>query len=376
MDDPRGWRRGFPVGAASRAALLPGRAVQDPPRLGGPTSRGFTLVELLVVIAIIGILVALLLPAIQAAREAARRAQCQNRIRQIAIACLNFHDTKKSFPAATIMYPYTKHPSGAPGYRTYWGYLVQVLPFMEEQALIDAIDLNLHWDLEPNRKLLYETQVPFLRCPSQSDQEITFTDPPGETGRDELTALRTHYMAVMGAKVDCPTPKAAPYPDNTYTMVGGKGDCGSGGGVAANGVINNIKSGGQIHPSNIKMKDVTDGSTHTFMIGEISWLVGPQRVWAIGSATNPQNDTPYSYNYSAKNVMSALNYAYRADTNVNQTPCTPCENNDLSFGSLHPGGTHFAMCDGSVQFIREEIPIATLRAMASRKSEEVLQDGL
>jgi prepilin-type N-terminal cleavage/methylation domain-containing protein/prepilin-type processing-associated H-X9-DG protein len=332
--------------------------------------RGFTLVELLVVIAIIGILVALLLPAIQAAREAARRAQCQNRIRQIAIACLNHHDTKKCFPAATIMYPF---PSKGEGYRTYWGYLVQVLPYMEEQALIDAIDLNVHWNIEPNRSLLYSTQVPFLRCPSQSEEELTFTDPPGGKDSNELTALRTHYMAVMGAKVDCPTPKT-PYPDNTYTMVGGKGDCGSGG-VASNGVINNVKTAGQYHPSKIKMKDVTDGSTHTFMIGEISWLVGTQRLWAIGSATDPQNDTPYSFVYSAKNVMSPLNFAYRAPTPIYTNPCTPCENNDLSFGSLHAGGAHFAMCDGSVQFIREEIPIGTLRAMASRKSEEVVQDA-
>jgi prepilin-type N-terminal cleavage/methylation domain-containing protein/prepilin-type processing-associated H-X9-DG protein len=373
MGDTLSWRRQFnPVGATGRAAQLRWRAAQSPPRLVGPASKAFTLVELLVVIAIIGILVALLLPAIQAAREAARRAQCQNRIRQIAIACLNHHDTKKCFPAATIMYPY---PSKGDGYRTYWGYLVQVLPFMEEQALIDRIDLKRHWQDEPNLTLLYETQVPFLRCPSQSDQEVTFTDPPGSGGRTELSNLRAHYMAVMGAKVKCPTPKTDPYPDNTYTMVGGSGDCGSGG-VAANGVINNVKTSGQFHPSKIKMKDVTDGSSHTFMIGEISWMVGPQRIWAIGSATAPQNDTPYSFNYSAKNVMSALNFAYRADVDAGQQPCTPCENNDLSFGSLHPGGAHFALCDGSVQFIREEIPIQTLRALASRKSEEVVVDAL
>jgi prepilin-type processing-associated H-X9-DG protein len=324
-----------------------------------------------VVIAIIGILVALLLPAIQAAREAARRAQCQNRIRQIAIACLNHHDTKKVFPAATIMFPY---PSKGEFYRTYWGYLVQVLPYMEEQALIDAIDLNVHWSAEPNRTLLYDTQVPFLRCPTQSDQETTFTDPPGGQNREELTALRTHYMAVMGAKTKCPTPPASDgWPYRSYTM---SPDCGAGGGIATNGVINNIKRGSQYQASTIKIKDVTDGSTHTAMIGEISWLVGPQRLWAIGSATDPQNDTPYSYNYSAKNVMSALNFAYRADTTANQPPCTPCENNDLSFGSMHAGGAHFAMCDGSVQFIREEIPIETLRALASRKSEEVTQDAL
>src|ERR671912_67387 len=110
--------------------------------------RAFTLVELLVVIAIIGILLALLLPAVQAAREAARRAQCLNRLKQIGLATLNHHDTKKYFPAATNMYPYTSKGSG---FRTYWGYLTQVLPYMEEQALIDQIDLEKHWQDEPNK---------------------------------------------------------------------------------------------------------------------------------------------------------------------------------------------------------------------------------
>ena len=73
--------------------------------------------------------------------------------------------------------------------------------------------------------------------------------------------------------------------------------------------------------------------------------------------------------------MSPLNFAYRAPTELHQNACTPCENNDLSFGSLHPGGAHFAMCDGSVQFVSENIPIEILRALASRKSSDSVQDA-
>src|SRR5687768_14616271 len=94
------------------------------------SSRAFTLVELLVVIAIIGILVALLLPAIQAAREAARRTQCQNRVKQLTLACLNYHDTTKHFPSATDITP---KGAAAPN-AFYWSYLVQILPFIEETA--------------------------------------------------------------------------------------------------------------------------------------------------------------------------------------------------------------------------------------------------
>ena len=118
------------------------------------------------------------------------------------------------------------------------------------------------------------------------------------------------------------------------------------------------------------MKDVTDGSTYTFMIGEISWRVGPQRVWAVGSASRT---VPENYNYTAKNIAWPLNTAFRADADAGEPP-SGFENNDLSFGSLHPGGTHFALCDGSVQFIREEVDFAgVLRPMASRKSGESVQ---
>jgi prepilin-type processing-associated H-X9-DG protein len=109
---------------------------------------------------------------------------------------------------------------------------------------------------------------------------------------------------------------------------------------------------------------VTDGSSHTFMIGEISWFVGPQRIWAVGSASET---APHRWNYTAKNVRWPLNTAFRG-------PGSVYDNNDLSFGSLHPGGTHFALCDGSVQFINENVEtLGVLLPMASRKSDEVVQ---
>src|SRR3972149_11979881 len=121
---PRSYRTGFTdVGAASRAA-------QYPPRLGGPTAlTGFTLVEVLVVIAIIGILVAFLLPAIQAAREAARRTQCQNNLKQIGVAIQNHHDTRKQFPMGRNRFDQ---------YAVSWAFYL--LPYIEETTMYVSFD--------------------------------------------------------------------------------------------------------------------------------------------------------------------------------------------------------------------------------------------
>jgi prepilin-type N-terminal cleavage/methylation domain-containing protein/prepilin-type processing-associated H-X9-DG protein len=348
----------------------------------------FTLVELLVVIAIIGILVALLLPAVQSAREAARRTQCLNRLKQISLACLNHHDSKKHFPSAAKT---DLEPGSTPTSPTYtcWSYLAQILGFMEEQTLADSLNMKYHWQRDTmdgpqypqNRTILYRTLVPQFRCPTQPDVEVTFTDPPSGGGTTEQSSLRAHYMAVMGAEVSCQSPPpSAGFPGYTYTFTyddTGKDGCDSGGGTANNGVmyVRGYDKGPAGQPkilytdSKVNVKSITDGTSHTFMIGEISWFCGPQRIWAVGSASFTH---PYRFNYTAKNLQHPFNYAYRVDTvnNPNQQPCAGCDNNNMSFGSLHAGGAHFAMCDGSVQFVRDDILTTILRALASRKSAD------
>ncbi len=346
-----------------------GRTVRSRFSKGGRPSQGFTLVELLVVIAIIGVLIALLLPAVQAAREAARRSDCMNRLRQISLACQNYHGARGHFPSAVA----TDHQVPQPAGLTYpkitsHSYIVQVLPYMEMQTLRARIDLKKHW-IAPENAVIRNTPLPSFRCPSQLDAEITYVSPIGGADTEELSLLRAHYMGVMGAKVRCPAMAHPLVPQAiTYTMLSradypGTGDaCGTNGhgGAATNGVI---------YPgSKVALSKVTDGSSQTFLIGEISWNCGPQRVWMTGTAseTNPE-----SYVYTAKNVIWPLNHAFRNPADLINPP-PDFENNDLSFGSFHTGGAFFAMCDGSVQFLREDVDrLNVYLPLASRASEEV-----
>src|SRR3954467_9244137 len=181
-------------------------------------SVGFTLVELLVVIAIIGILVALLLPAVQAAREAARRAKCVNNIRQIGIAFQNYHDTRKYYP----QYHAAITPAGSvdTDYATVAGYskwagptwAITMMPFIEEQALYDAFDKTQRITNLANIKLLQTTIISTLVCPSNlTAGNPIFTDRTDATGANPSVGQGLYYAVSMGptqpdTRTFCPTP--------------------------------------------------------------------------------------------------------------------------------------------------------------------------
>ena len=332
--------------------------------------RAFTLVELLVVIAIIGILVALLLPAVQAAREAARRTQCQNRMKQIGLALMNFHDTVKHFPAGLSDEPNTNYTTKAviSGQYTELGYIPPIMPYMELGNLFSQMSLKVHWQDAPNQALATNNPLLDFHCPSQTDFQSTFYQPPGGSETEEKSYLLSHYHAVMGArpKTNCPPTAALGFPESTYTgyVSPNKTTCGDGSFTSGFGV--SATNGIMFPASQVKMKDVTDGSSHTFLVGELSWNAGPQRIWSVGGGSKTNLDT---YVYTAKNIYWPLNTACRKAAD-DPRPC-PYANNDMSYGSNHNGGCFFAMCDGSVQFVREDITLELLKSLASRKSAEV-----
>jgi prepilin-type N-terminal cleavage/methylation domain-containing protein len=327
--------------------------------------NGFTLVELLVVIAIIGVLVALLLPAIQAAREAARRTQCVNQIRQLGIACHNFHDSRKRFPAAgEAVVP------GSLQKATGMSWLALILPYVEGTNLRNLINSGQHWNHASNQ-VARETSVPLFICPSTGNDLSVFIAAPGNTAEyAENTTLRSHYVGIMGAKA---APGCNNYPENGYTMVlrnDGAGDIS--GGLGGNGII--------VFNGKVGVKDVSDGTSNTMMIGESSWDSGPTRTWIVGTL----DDSSYRLNadgtasghgwlYNSKNVMWPMHTAFREKPGQ---AASGYNSNDISLGSMHPGGAHIGLADGSSRFLSDEIPLNELKALTTRANDDTQNPAL
>ena len=316
--------------------------------------RGFTLVELLVVIAIIGVLVALLLPAIQAAREAARRTQCANQIRQLGLAALNFHDVRGGLPSAGDEVD-TSSTTKATGL----SWLGQILPFQERENLRDLIDDSVPW-YDDRNNAAEATPVEMFQCPSTGSALSAYSAGVGNaTQFVDNSLLRAHYVGIMGAKSSCYVPSSTTrppqWPDAGYTMT----TCGEdrNGGLADNGSI--------VFDRNINLKSVTDGTSVTMMVGEQSWDCGPTRTWIVGSLAGDTATGGWLYN--SKNVRFALNTAFREGPSE---AYSGYPNNDTSLGSQHPGGLHVLFCDGSAHFKSDDTELNVLRAMATRGNED------
>jgi prepilin-type N-terminal cleavage/methylation domain-containing protein len=363
--------------------MKPGKSRGSVTALGVCRSKGFTLVELLVVIAIIGILIALLLPAIQAAREAARKTDCANRLRQILIAAHNYVSTNDKLPPhGDVVYISTAPAHWEGGLSSQ----ARLLPYVEDTSLHDLVDQKAHWR-DPSNQLAFNTPVFLFRCPSAKETQLTFRNARDFPERTQENSLQCHYVGNLGARPGpnrdgnvgtwC-TPStgggrgggSAPlvWPQTTYTQHACEprsATDGGSGGVAINGVIFPV--------SNIDIGDITDGSSKTIMYGEMSWDVGPQEPWIVGSTSKNQTGDFGSHGvvYNAKNIRWPIrqeNYLEPDGSQLAGKTYVPLT--ETSLGSEHPGGLHLAMSDGSANFISDEIDITILRAMASRKSED------
>jgi prepilin-type N-terminal cleavage/methylation domain-containing protein/prepilin-type processing-associated H-X9-DG protein len=345
-------------------------------------NRGFTLVELLVVIAIIGILVALLLPAVQAAREAARRASCVNKMHQIGVALHNFHSARNTFPyGANDGDCEDKTPP-----REVMAWRVLILPYMENQVLYDQLvplaklsnDPPLPvrpctnpeqrpWDLTP----LQEQSVPEYVCPSEQPPDV-------KTGFDTWfgpkTAALTSYYGVAGPVATGPNDSSWGGPDVICgDCVGGlKCPCISGNktGGGMRGWYHGQNPGGpgmmDMWANKISVAKVLDGTANTLHVGETYWVDKDSNEPGCYS-TNHWMST-----WSVASTVWGINTDYVARLGLSKTEHMNF-NYELgcNFRSRHPGGAHFLYADSHVEFLTNDISPALLANLGDRNGGRI-----
>ncbi len=343
---------------------------------------GFTLVELLVVIAIIGILVSLLLPAVQAAREAARRMSCGNNLKQIALAIHNYHDTYKAFPTIrggqlmpggtqpfgtnVMFYP------GCPGWfnSTGWSWRALILPFIEQGNLNDTINYRRIRDttcyVGDNAALFSGARDPNL-------VRIKSYECPSDSWPPNLPNAPTNYAGIWGSISN-------PFPGNVATG-------NTGGTVAAVRQLGIFGMGNPSAPSVVAISDINDGTSNTVMVGEVYrgipfWETNGARArldftgtrcdrWIVetgfcGADTSvPPNTALVVTNKATCRGQFAPNHGSAGDNSPNTMSCPDLvswvdNHNNGNQGrrpisSLHPGGAQSAFADGSVKFISQTV---------------------
>jgi prepilin-type N-terminal cleavage/methylation domain-containing protein/prepilin-type processing-associated H-X9-DG protein len=295
--------------------------------------NAFTLVELLVVIAIIGILIALLLPAVQAAREAARRMSCTNNLKQIGVALHNYHDTHKKLPIGWLGFAPNGQPDfvGLPG----WAWSTRILPFMEQQALYDSlIDMDLPVTDAANAQARVQIVSTFI-CPSDVGDDIfDLKDAINEEteGTTVLTQLaKSNYPGVFGTQ--------------DIHGVCEQGEPG----------YNGCKGNGIFYLNgSLAFRDITDGLSSTFLVGE-RWSKWMHSTWT--------GVVPGGWHAPARIVAVASDeFPPNSEANVEQQT--------HNFSSYHPAGANFLLSDGHVQLITETIDLEVYNALCTRAGGE------
>jgi prepilin-type N-terminal cleavage/methylation domain-containing protein/prepilin-type processing-associated H-X9-DG protein len=311
--------------------------------------RGFTLVELLVVIAIIGMLVGLLLPAVQAARETARRIECQNRIKQLGLGMLNFVDARGRFPmnmgceSTKTPCPWTAFPDTNKGR----SWISEVLPFVERSDVYTRISFDSKTFAQ--NAGAYSLGLPEVRCPSDPSPSVR-SDNYGRTGSGfPFTGNYgvTNYKSVAGGNSD-----QAPF--SIYFLCGQSRWCVSGGGWKGDDNGNGVACRNYYNDRKnfTYLRSIKDGTSKTLAIGESvpDWM--GCSMWGHFGGASATCGYPINYKVEQGEGVMVANRA-------SGTPVYP------SFFSRHPGGGSFALCDGSVSWISNSIDTALYSALAA-----------
>jgi prepilin-type N-terminal cleavage/methylation domain-containing protein len=317
--------------------------------------RGFTLVELLVVITIIGILIALLLPAVQAAREAARRMQCSNNIKKLALALHNYHTTHASLPAGAYC-----SPGGYSDMGLYGGHawIEGLLPYIEQQPLYDQLDFKVNLVTSPNKELLTNRVLPNLTCPSDPKaglQDWTAVLPPP---REILVQSFGESYAPNGGPMDMGNGcTITAWPTNGTAPLNGERNCFSDfAGAWKNGSHGLFAPGYGIA---YQFSDCKDGLSNTFLLGEQLPSLNRHALYFHSYATAPTTNIPPNYH-------KVMNCPDPTDSSSSQE----CNYAMMGFKSDHADGLNMAMADGSVHFIQEAINYPIWVFLGSRSDGE------
>jgi prepilin-type N-terminal cleavage/methylation domain-containing protein len=321
-------------------------------------SRGFTLVELLVVVTIIGILIALLLPAVQAAREAARRLQCSNNLKQLGLAMHGFHEAQGALPSGGWGYRWAPHPDRGVDVQQPGAWMYSILPQLEQQALFDlgsGVGPNNGTDpaLLAGNKQRITTPLSVVICPTRR-QALTY---PVNAIWYVTTPILCDSLTV-GSRSD-------------YAANGGENFVGFGQGPdslatlsaysfpSADPNVAKVLSGIMYSHIRYKFTDVTDGLSNTFMVGEKS--IGPDW-YATGQSIGDDQGPFLSDDLDTTRWTAGLPPAQD----------TPGEENVQRFGSAHAGGLFFVLCDSAVRFVNYSVDQTLYQHLSNRQDGATL----
>ncbi len=329
--------------------------------------RGFTLIELLVVIAIIAVLIALLLPAVQQAREAARRSQCKNNLKQLGLAIQNYHDTARVFPPAWMAV--VQPPRlGAMSLG------VSLLPYMEQRGLFNRYDANalpFNGITAPSAAItaniaIISTPMPAWRCPSTPGNTGTYSAAiPFPPVTLTYTAAFGDYSVSTGVRGNFSTLAYASFP-------------GGGGGGNRNGALVASGAGAGTTGSVTSMSNIKDGTSNTFLLGE---RVSGTTIYdakglpqALPASVTGQNAGGWGDFLTGEHWLQGCGYDGLIAGCAAGGPCSINCTNGRGFGyyAFHTGGCHFLMADGAVRFVNKSIAAFTFAGLITSDKKEVI----